>query len=307
VVSRDFQALGATRAARARLLAGRYPASGEALLFYAEIASLQGRLAGSLPPQQAAGHGFALDALLPGRQALAELVEGKGPEKLREQVRRYDETACRESLRAYFTGQDTTSPRSFFARVLLQPAMFAWASAVAGSDTGEQRHSAHSADGSTQGEQRAGGADGGRDTGRASVLRNAEWIAGTPPPGEAPRSPAVCPRCGHGPQAGCLRPQGDGAALALVCSLCLHEWPFARVRCPACGSTDHQKISYYSTPEFAHLEVQVCESCQAYLHLVDLSKEKEAIPDVDELAALPLDLWALEKGYWKVQPNLTGI
>jgi hypothetical protein len=307
VVSRDFQALAATRAARARLLAGRYPASGEALLFYAEIASLQGRLAGSLPPQQAAGPGFALDALLPGRQALAELVGGKGPEKLREQARCYDETACRESLRAYFTGQDTTSPRSFFARVLLQPAMFAWATAVPSFDAGDERLSAHSAEGSSQGGQRGGNPDAEAATGSASLLGNVELAAGSPLPGEAPRSAAICPRCGHAPQAGCVRPQGDGAALALVCSLCLHEWPFARVRCPACGSADHQKISYYSTPEFAHLEVQVCESCQAYLHLVDVAKEKEAIADVDELAALPLDLWALENGYWKVRPNLTGI
>jgi formate dehydrogenase maturation protein FdhE len=282
VVSRDFQALAVARAARARALAGRYPASSEALLFYAEIVSLQGRLAGSLPPRQAAGDGFALDTLLPGRQALVELVREKGPEKLREQARFYDETACRESLRSYFNGEDTTSPRSFFARVLLQPAMFAWATAVAGFDA-----------------EAAG----------ASLLRirNGELAAGSPLPGEASRSAAICPRCGHAPQAGCLRPQGDGAALALVCSLCLHEWPFARVRCPACGSADHHKIGYYSTPGFEHLEVQVCESCQAYLHLVDVAKENGAIADVDELAALPLDLWALENGYWKVRPNLAGI
>jgi hypothetical protein len=264
------------------VLASRYPASGEALLFYSEIVSLQGRLAGSLPPRQAAGDGFAFETLLPGRQALAEFVAEKGPEKLREQARRYDETACRESLRSYVTGEDTTSPRSFFARVLLQPAMFAWAAAVPGSD-----------------------AEAGADS--APLLRNGELAAGSPLPGEPSRSAAICPRCGHAPQAGCLRPQGDGAALALVCSLCLHEWPFARVRCPACGSADHHKMGYYSTLEFGHLEVQVCESCQAYLHLVDVAKENGAIADVDELAALPLDLWALENGYWKVRPNLAGI
>lgn len=288
------------------MLAGRYAASGEALLFFAEIASLQGRLAAALPANPATDRGLALDALLPGRQPLAELVGAKGPEKLREQARDYDETACRESLRAYFTGQDTTSPRSFFPRVLLQPAMFNWASAVAGSDARGQRPSAPSSDGSTQSDS-ACSPDEKAGAESISPLRNVELVAGTPLPGGAPRPSAVCPRCGHAPQAGCLRPQGDGAALTLLCSLCLHEWPFARVRCPACGTADHHKIGYYSTPEFAHLEVQVCESCQAYLHLVDLLKEKEAIPDVDELAALPLDLWALEKGYWKAQPNLAGI
>ena len=264
MVSRDFQALAATRAARARLLAGRYPASREALLFYAQIASLQGRLAASLTANPAASRGFALDSLLPGRQPLAELVAQKGPEKLRDEARRYDEPACRESLRAYFTRQDTTSPRSFFARVLLQPAMFAWA--AAGPDALEERL-----------------------------------------PGETPSPAASCPRCGHPPQAGCLRPKGDGMALSLLCSLCLSEWPFPRLHCPACTETDHRKISFYSTPEFACLEVQVCESCHAYLHLVDLAKEPQAVPDVDELAALPLDVWAMEKGYRKVHPNLAGI
>jgi formate dehydrogenase maturation protein FdhE len=40
---------------------------------------------------------------------------------------------------------------------------------------------------------------------------------------------------------------------------------------------------------------------------MDLSLDLSAIPEVDELAGLPLDLWAQEQGYRKVQPNLTGI
>jgi FdhE protein len=247
------------RGARARLLAGRYTASREALLFFAEVTSLQGRLAASLPANPGADRGFALDSLLPGREPLAELVEKTGPGRLREQARRYDDAACLESLRAFFTRQDTVSPHSFFARVLLQPAMFAW--------TTEQPQTRF----------------------------------------DAPSHAASCPRCGHAPQTGCLRPQGDGTALTLVCSLCLREWPFPRVRCPACAEADHRKISFYSAPEFPHLQVQVCESCRAYMHLVDVSKEPDAIADVDELAALPLDLWALERDYRKVQPNWAGI
>jgi FdhE protein len=89
--------------------------------------------------------------------------------------------------------------------------------------------------------------------------------------------------------------------------LCLHEWPFTRLRCPACGERENQKLNFYSTGGFAHLEVQVCESCKAYIHLVHLEKEGDAVPDVDELAALPLDVWARERGYRKIQPNLAGI
>jgi FdhE protein len=259
VVSRDFQALAARRAERARKLAARYPASAEPLLFFAEISSLQREISAAQAPNPASLD-QALDALVAGRRPLVELVEAKGPQRLCDEARHYDETACRESLRAYIPRADITSPRSFFARVLLQPAMFGW-----------------------------------------------DPRAFTPTAPAAVNRESHCPRCGHSPQVGCLRPQGDGAALALVCSLCLHEWPFARPRCPGCGENDHRKIAFCSSSEFAHLEVQVCESCKAYLHMVHLEREAEAVPDVDELAALPLDVWAQEKGYRKIQPNLAGI
>ena len=119
--------------------------------------------------------------------------------------------------------------------------------------------------------------------------------------------PEICPRCNHLPQAGVLRPQGHGRALSLLCSLCLHEWPFGRGRCPACGEEPKRDRSYYSTEDLPHIQLQACESCRSYLHLIDLSKEESAVPEVDELAALPLDVWAREKGYLKLQLNLAGI
>jgi formate dehydrogenase maturation protein FdhE len=39
---------------------------------------------------------------------------------------------------------------------------------------------------------------------------------------------------------------------------------------------------------------------------VDLTKDGHAIPLVDDLAAIPLSLWAHEKGYLRLQPNLLG-
>ena len=41
--------------------------------------------------------------------------------------------------------------------------------------------------------------------------------------------------------------------------------------------------------------------------IVDLSSDPAAIPEVDELAGLPLDLWAIQEGFHKLQPNLAGI
>jgi hypothetical protein len=42
-----------------------------------------------------------------------------------------------------------------------------------------------------------------------------------------PRPIRSCPRCRHH-RGRMFRPQGDGAALTLVCSLCFHEWPASR-------------------------------------------------------------------------------
>jgi formate dehydrogenase maturation protein FdhE len=43
-----------------------------------------------------------------------------------------------------------------------------------------------------------------------------------------------------------------------------------------------------------------------YLKSIDLTKTGLAVPVVDELATLPLDLWAHEHGYEKLQINLLG-
>ena len=68
------------------------------------------------------------------------------------------------------------------------------------------------------------------------------------------------------------------------------------------------RIAYYgAADEFAHLKVRACETCRRYLLQVDLSKEPRSVPDIDEMAALPLDVWATGQGLWKLYPNLLGI
>lgn len=53
--------------------------------------------------------------------------------------------------------------------------------------------------------------------------------------------------------------------------------------------------------------MQACETCKAYVHTVNLVMDKQAIADVDELAGLPLDVWARGKGYRKLRTSLLGI
>lgn len=117
----------------------------------------------------------------------------------------------------------------------------------------------------------------------------------------------VCPLCDGAPQLGVLRPEGDGGKRTLLCAFCAAEWDFTRIVCPACGEEDEKKVCFYTANEPAHVRVEACDTCKSYLLSVDLTKNGHAIPLVDEIAAIPLNLWAQEKGYTKIQSNLFGM
>ncbi|MGA2377177.1 MAG: formate dehydrogenase accessory protein FdhE [Candidatus Sulfotelmatobacter sp.] len=119
-------------------------------------------------------------------------------------------------------------------------------------------------------------------------------------------TPSTCPLCGGKPAVGVLRSEGDGAKKSLICMLCAHEWLFRRIYCPACGEEREPQMAFYSAPEIAHVRVDVCDTCHTYLKSIDLTKTGLAVAVVDELATIPLDLWAREHGYQKLQINLLG-
>lgn len=120
-------------------------------------------------------------------------------------------------------------------------------------------------------------------------------------------TPSVCPLCGARPQLGVLRQEGDGAGRSLVCSLCATEWRYGRILCPACGESNENHLAIYIAEDLRHVRVEACETCRSYIKTVDLTKTGHAVPLVDEIAAVPLDLWASEKGYTKLQANLLGM
>jgi len=123
----------------------------------------------------------------------------------------------------------------------------------------------------------------------------------------APRlvsAPSTCPFCGERPLAAILRPEGEGGKRYLLCPLCYTEWEFRRMLCPNCGEENHEKLPVYTTEEFPHIRVEACDSCRHYIKAVDLTMDGLAVPEVDELASVALDVWATENGYTKVAPNL---
>jgi FdhE protein len=122
-----------------------------------------------------------------------------------------------------------------------------------------------------------------------------------------PHTYAVCPFCHRKPGVGVLRPQGDGAARSLICSLCLNEWEFRRIVCPGCGEADDRKLPLFTASDFDYIRVECCDACKTYIKTVDLTRNGLAEPLVDELASAPLDLWARDRGYAKLQDNLLGM
>jgi hypothetical protein len=138
----------------------------------------------------------------------------------------------------------------------------------------------------------------------------------------------VCPRCGGLPQLSCLAASGDplvSGPRSLLCSRCGTSWRHSRSICPVCRESGEDQLRVYTehlegpvsgningngTGEppavFPHLRIAACSTCSRYLIEVDMARDARAVPEVDELAALPLDLYAADEGLTKVIPNLMG-
>lgn len=114
----------------------------------------------------------------------------------------------------------------------------------------------------------------------------------------------TCPFCFEQPVVAVLRPEGDGGRRTLQCGLCFTEWEFRRLLCPSCGEEDREKLPVYTSPEFPHIRVEACDTCRHYIKAVDMTRDGKAVPEVDEVAALPLDFWAAEHDYERLTPNL---
>jgi FdhE protein len=117
----------------------------------------------------------------------------------------------------------------------------------------------------------------------------------------------LCPFCNRKPALGVLRQQGDAGRRSLLCGVCLTEWEFRRVVCPGCGQEDHAKLPVYTAAELPYIRVECCDDCKTYIKCIDLTKNGLANPLVDELASVPLSLWAQQHGYAKLHPNLLGM
>ena len=118
--------------------------------------------------------------------------------------------------------------------------------------------------------------------------------------------PMRCPHCAALPVAAVLREEGHGAKRFLLCALCLQEWECLRIVCPACGEQDFDKLPVYTAEQFSHVRIDACDRCHHYVKTIDLTKDGLAVPCVDDIASVSLDLWARERGYTRVKMNILG-
>jgi hypothetical protein len=137
-----------------------------------------------------------------------------------------------------------------------------------------------------------------------------------------------CLRCGGLPQLSSLAASGESLVSgprSLLCARCGLHWGCSRSVCPACGESEDTKLSVYAerlqgpvmsgngdrdrddgSAVFPHLRIAACATCSRYLIEVDLARDARAVPEVDELAAIPLDLYAADQRLTKITPNLMG-
>jgi FdhE protein len=260
------------RIRRAAELAAAHPFAAEGLRFYERVAGFQKSLyadleAGGDTPGSLRDE-LELSLLLPWFAPFLSLIESIAPPPLAQSAA---ELSAGRDRWGETLAEFWRSGRQDTAALTDTEALIAW--------TFLQPYAEHLAD-------RAARPDGGAE------------VHGTPP---------LCPLCSGRPLVGVLKPLGDGAKRSLICSLCATEWEYRRIVCPACGEEGVDKLPVYIAEQLGHVRVEACDTCHQYIKTIDLTKNGRAVPVVDELAAIPLSLWAAENGYAKVSPNLLGL
>jgi hypothetical protein len=268
------------RMQRADELRERHGFAAELLTLYLALAPVQEdawRIARESPPPPAELAEWAAARVLPH---VVEATVAAAPAMLREAVvGRFAHDGIADSLAGWLAGEELEPVERYLARASVAPVLEALGDRVGAACAPE------------------GGEDG-----------------------------LLCPRCGGLPQLSCVADSGEdlvSGRRSLLCSRCGSSWDFTKSTCPACGESDEARLVVFaetwggpasangdgdegSPVVFPNLRIVSCESCSSYLIEVDLARDGRAVPEVDELAAVPLDLYAADQGLTKVTPNLMG-
>jgi hypothetical protein len=107
-------------------------------------------------------------------------------------------------------------------------------------------------------------------------------------------SHAHCALCGSDPDFSVITP---AAERHLICSRCALRWKFEPLTCPYCRNSDRSRITSFATPD-GQYRVYACDQCHRYLKAYDGRRaSRPVMPVVDGVATLPLDAYAMQRGY----------
>jgi FdhE protein len=279
----------AERVRRTGDLLARYPFAREVLDFYGALLGVQEHAFDEARSARPAGDdlvAYVAEMVVP---SVVDVSIAGGPPKLREAVAlRVDRTDPRELVAGWIGSEEQVLVDRYLARASVGPVLEALGSEAAAVCIGE-------------------------------------------------RDARHCPTCGGPPQLSFFAlPSEDLAAGGrfLLCARCQSSWGYARMTCPACGEDSSPVLPIFNeegtvsgergsvvrglegkvgdrrkaeqTAVFPQIRIEACETCRRYLLSVDLLADPMAVPLVDEMSALPLDLYAREKGFTKITPNLMG-
>lgn len=112
-----------------------------------------------------------------------------------------------------------------------------------------------------------------------------------------------CPVCGRPPLIAELA--GQEGARMLTCSFCHARYRAPRLMCAFCGERDQAKLPFFTVEEEPGYRVDVCATCKRYIKTIDFRNlDREAVPLLDDLESLALDMVAAREGYGR--PTLSG-
>lgn len=104
-----------------------------------------------------------------------------------------------------------------------------------------------------------------------------------------------CPICGSWPHLGYTACQ-DGRR-RLICSLCGHDWRFARDGCPYCGNEGQACLESFHLVGREHERAEACHACGNFLPLVQAHVLDDFAPEAALLSLVPLGMLARGQGF----------
>lgn len=113
-----------------------------------------------------------------------------------------------------------------------------------------------------------------------------------------------CPICSSLPCVAVLREAGHGAKRTFLCARCATEWDHLRIVCPNCSEAEFDALAVYTSETCPDVRIDACDTCRTYIKTIDCTSNGLAVPLVDDIASVALDLWAMEQGYRRLQANL---